>query len=637
MSRLKTLFFAWTLSLLPLSVLAADLGELRVSLLDGDVQVKTQDTGEWAPAAVNMPLASGDRLWVPAQARAELQLRDGSYVRLNRNSALEILTLERDSYQFYLTSGQAYVNFKGRRDYVFQFDTPIAALRAYDKAVFRVDVADNSDTQVTVIKGAVEAENRRDRKRLTAGKTLLLRDDARPETVATGAVDEWEYWNRNRDKKLSERRESARYLPEELESYASDLDEHGRWARSPDYGDVWIPSVHVSVGWAPYHHGRWVWVGGDYVWISHEPWGWAPYHYGRWAFVGHLGWCWVPPRRGAVHWGPGFVGWVHHQQHVAWVPLAPGEIYYGHGHYGPHSVNLLHIDIHKTVVRHSYKNAHVHNGVTTLHRDSFLTGRTVDVKLKANLFLTETPRLGRPDLKPERATLLPAIKEIPRAHLPPATIRDLPVRELKEARPMVKDRSAPVFRGEARERSAPIVPREAPLVQPREIEQRPGVRPTERAPERAREWQPAETTRPRAGESTPRPFETPAAGGEKPREAKPIQSFPEREQRTAPSERRPEVAREPLRPKETPRAVEPSQAPSSMPVPPRQREAPQGKPPQATPAPERPAERPREIKKPPEAPAGESATRRSAPVQTPKKEGVTREEQERANEGVKLR
>jgi hypothetical protein len=599
--------FALALGLAPLGAPAAGLGELRVSLLDGDVQVKTQESGEWAPAIVNMPVASGDRLWVPARGRLELQLRDGSYLRLDEQSALEILTLERDSYQFYLTTGRAYVNFKGRRDYFLQLDTPIAALRAYDTAAFHVEVAGDGDSRVTVIKGAVEAENRWDRKRLTAGKTLRLRDDARPEVVVAAPPDEWERWNLNRDNYLYGRRESARYLPDELESYAPDFDEQGRWIDTSDYGYVWIPSAYISVGWAPYRNGRWVWIGGDYVWIGYEPWGWAPYHYGRWAFDARHGWCWVPPRRGAVYWGPGYVGWTHTHPYIGWVPLAPGEIYYGYGNFGPHSVNLLHADIRKTVVTHSYKNIQVGGGVTVWHRDTFLTGRPVDVRLKENPFLTHPPHPGRPEIKPERATLRPIVREIPREQLPPAGIRDLPVRELKESRPLVRDRSVPVFKGEARERSAPAVIQKPP-------EQRPA-----------------------AGEPKPaRPFEIPPADGGKPHEPKTFAPQPERELRPAPVERRPEAARELPRPKEVPRAVEPAPPPSV--IPPRQWQAPPQKPP-PTPTEKRlvAPERPPEFKKPPEAPAGESAQRKAAPVQAPKKEGSARDDQERANEGVKIR
>lgn len=607
MTRLLRIVFALALGLVSLGVSAAGLGEARISLLDGEVQVKTQDSGEWMAAAINMPLMNGDRLWVPAQGRAELQTHDGSYVRLNEFTALEILTLERDSYQFYLTSGQAYVNFKGRRDYFLQLDTPVAALRVYDKATFRVEVADNSDTRVTVIKGAVEAENRHDRMRVSAGKTLVLRDDARPERYAAAPPDDWERWNRERDYYLYERRESARYLPDELESYASDFDGQGRWVDTSDYGYVWIPTAYISVGWAPYRNGRWVWIGGDYVWIGYEPWGWAPYHYGRWAFVARHGWCWVPPRRGAVYWGPGYVGWVHTNPYVGWVPLAPGEIYYGYGHYGPHSVNLLHADIHRTVVKHSYKNIQIGGGVTVLHRDTFLTGRPVDVRLKENPFLIRPSHPGRPEIKPERATLRPTAREIPREHLPPAGIRDLPVRELKESRPLVRDRSVPVIKGATRERSAPVAPREPTVIQ--------------RPPEQ----------RPDAGEPKPvRPFSAPPTDAGKPRVPKTLAPQPEREPRSAPVERRPEAARELPQPK-PPRAVEPA-------PPPRQRQAPPQKPP-ATPTEKRmlAPERPPQFKKPPEAPAGEPASRKAAPVQTPRKEGPARDDQERANEGVKFR
>ena len=130
------------------------------------------------------------------------------------------------------------------------------------------------------------------------------------------------YYGRFEDRRYA----STRYLPRELDTYASDFDDNGRWVNAPGYGYVWTPTVSVSVGWSPYSNGRWCWVGGDYVWIGYEPWGWAPYHYGRWSYVASIGWFWVPPARGAAYWGPGYVGWVSTPTYVAWVPLAPGEI-----------------------------------------------------------------------------------------------------------------------------------------------------------------------------------------------------------------------------------------------------------------------------------------------------------------------
>ena len=118
-----------------------------------------------------------------------------------------------------------------------------------------------------------------------------------------------------------------------------------------------------------------------------------------------IGWCWVPPVRGAVHWGPGYVGWVVTPTHVSWVPLAPREIYYGRGHYGPHSVNITNVNVTNiNVEKVVYKNVKVTNAVTVIHRDTFVTGRHVDVKVQENPFLREKVHVGRPNIQPERAT-----------------------------------------------------------------------------------------------------------------------------------------------------------------------------------------------------------------------------------------
>ena len=155
-----TVFLA-ALFLLPASSYPSDLGDLRISLIDGDVQIKTIDTGDWVPASINAPLMDGDILWVPEEGRAAIQLRDGSYVRLDENTSLEVLTLEKNSHQFYLTTGRAYVNFKATRGSFLQVDTPISSIRAFDLSIFRVDVGGDDFTRISVIRGKVDAESRR--------------------------------------------------------------------------------------------------------------------------------------------------------------------------------------------------------------------------------------------------------------------------------------------------------------------------------------------------------------------------------------------------------------------------------------------------------------------------------------------
>jgi len=494
---------------------APTLGAIRINLLDGDVQVKTEETDDWVPASINMPLQDGDRLWVPEGGRTELALRDGSFVRLDQKTAFDILRVDRDSFQFYLAEGRAFIHFRGLKDSTLQVDTAISSSRAYDPAVFRVDVMGEGLTEVSVYRGSIYTESQDGKTTIAEGNTLSLKGDTYAELSPLAPPDEWEEWNKERDRKFAQAKPPAPYLPEELQVYSPELEENGRWVRVPQYGFVWTPTVVVAAEWAPYRVGRWIWRGGDYVWISYEPWGWVPYHYGRWAFVASVGWCWVPPVRGAVYWGPGFVGWVQTPTYVSWVPLAPGEIYYGHGYYGPHSVNITTVNITNiNVTRIQYRNIHVHNAVTIIHRDTFVTGRHVDIHIRENPFLRERIHIGRPDIRPERATMMPVIREIHPDRRPPQVIREIRVRELAERRPLVREREASVFRRDAPHKELTVRPREGTF--PR------------REPEKLREHWPT------------RQFERPREQPRQPGFEKPRRDFqaPQRDIRKPPSEPR---------------------------------------------------------------------------------------------------
>jgi hypothetical protein len=443
----RLLILLSVLFLVPATSHSENLGDLRISLIEGDVQIRTEDTGDWVPASINMPMLEGDRLWVPGGGKMELQPSDGTYLRLDQNSALEILTLEKDSFQFYLDEGHAYVNFRGMKGSLLQMDTPVSSTRAYDHSIFRLDANPEGFSRISVFKGSVDVESRSGKTTVKAGYALILKDETYAELSPLGPPDDWERWNMERDRRLAERRPPPSYLPDELYAYSSDFDTYGRWIYASGYGYVWAPRVLASVGWAPYRIGRWVWIRGDYVWISYEPWGWVPYHYGRWVFSASFGWCWVPPVRSAVFWGPGFVAWVRTPTYVAWVPLGPGETYYGRRYYGPHSVNITNINITKIQVnRTAYRNIRVHNAVTVVHHDTFLKGKQVDTKVGENPFLKEKISVVGPDMKHERNTAMPVIKEVPKAKRPPEAITQIRVKEIKEKRPFIKEREGSVFR-----------------------------------------------------------------------------------------------------------------------------------------------------------------------------------------------
>lgn len=539
--KVKAMFILTVLILLPSMAFSTLTGEIRLSLIEGDVQVRPGDTEEWFPASINTPVLEGDRLWVPDRGRLELQLRDGSILRLNENTSIDVLRMEDGSLQFYINSGSAYINFTGRKGYL-QIDTSAASIRVYERSRFRVDVPEDGRVDVSTYSGNVYVESGRGRTSVRTGNMLSIRDQEYAELSPLGPPDEWERWNRERDRKLTEKRYSYRYLPDELRPYSYDFDENGRWVYVRDYGYVWTPTVYISAGWAPYRHGRWVWIRGDYVWVAYEPWGWVPYHYGRWAFVASIGWCWVPPARGAVYWGPGFVGWVYTPTYVAWVPLAPGEIYYGYGYYGPHSVNIINIDIHNVVVK-EYRHAHIRDAITIVHRDTFLKGKPVEVKVHENPFLAHKIHIGRPPIEPVRETRAPIIKEIMRGKEPPSRIRELDIKKLREHRPIVRERDISVMRPGERLKEFPIEKLRKPLKPEERLKERP-LRPLEEKP-----FKGPEERLMRKPEEKPR---KPQGPEEKLRE-RPLRPFEER----GPALKRKEESRGPVEPPlKPPRATE---------------------------------------------------------------------------------
>jgi hypothetical protein len=403
------------------------LGEARLSLIQGDVAIQTEDTGsEWGAATMNMPLPPGTKIWDPEKGRAEIQFSGGSYLRASENTEVDITNLSMESngdvIQVGAPQGRLYINYAGSevQNSVFQVDTPITSIISYRHSKFQVDVYDGS-TEVSVIRGSVYVQNQTGRIQVEEGSMLSLDSNQNAELSAVRPADAWISWNLSRDSALARAVDSRRYLPASLDVYSNDFDAYGRWVSTADYGYVWTPRVVVA-SWAPYRLGRWCWIGGDYVWVSYEPWGWAPYHYGRWAFIRNIGWCWVPPPATAVYWGPGYVAWINAPTYVSWVPLAPREIYYGYGHYGPWSVNIRNININRLNITHVYVNARVVNAVTVIGRQTFLTGRPGRIaNVPRNPFTAGVrASAGRPRITPVRATALPnPVKTIPRSALPP--------------------------------------------------------------------------------------------------------------------------------------------------------------------------------------------------------------------------
>jgi hypothetical protein len=411
----------------------------RISLMNGDVSVRRGDSGDWVAAAVNAPLSVDDTVVTGANSRAELQLDWANLIRLSSNAEVRLAELENQRYMLQVARGLVTFRVLRDSDADVEISTPSVSVRPAGIGVYRIEVMENGDSQITVRSGSADIFTPRGSQQLQAGRTMLARGSASdPEFRIVSAIsrDEWDRWNENRDSYFT-RTESYQYVDSSIDG-AEDLDGNGSWSYAAPYGYVWSP--RVDAGWAPYSNGQWSWM--DYYgwsWVSYDSWGWAPFHYGRWFYNGPRGWCWFP---GAMHtrqyWRPGLVAFFGYGNwsglsvgvgfgHVGWVPLAPYETYrpwYGRGMYGGYRNttiidNSVHI-VNNTNIVNTYRNARILNAVSGVDAAQFGRGNANLIRVSDNQMRRADLVQGRVPLTPNRDSLRVSNREISPAQ-PPRT------------------------------------------------------------------------------------------------------------------------------------------------------------------------------------------------------------------------
>src|SRR5665811_502602 len=129
----------------------------RLSYTAGAVSFSPAGENDWVQATVNRPLTNGDRLWVDAGARAEIQ-DGGAMIRMDANTSLSILNLDDRITQLQLTQGTLNVRVRRlARNEVFEVDTPNLAFTLRQPGEYRIAVdPDGNATDVIVRKGQGE-------------------------------------------------------------------------------------------------------------------------------------------------------------------------------------------------------------------------------------------------------------------------------------------------------------------------------------------------------------------------------------------------------------------------------------------------------------------------------------------------
>jgi hypothetical protein len=338
----------FALPLLLSATLFADAGDpparvARLSFIKGAVSLQPSGASDWSQASLNYPLTTGDRIYTDQDSRAELEVGSAA-VRASATTDLTVANLNDHFMQLGLGQGTIRVRIYDlpTGDSV-EVDTPNGALTLLLLGDYRVETFPNEGaTLVIVTNGRLEVSGGGAPQWVESGQAVKLTGTGPIQVsfVSPPAPDAFDQWCWQRDSRFISS-DSALYVSRQTPGYY-DLDTYGVWDEHTPLGPVWYPSG-VVVGWVPYRIGHWVWVvPWGWTWVESEPWGFAPFHYGRWVFIGAR-WGWVPgPIAVLPYYAPALVVFLGGPQFSlglgvggvqAWFPLGPGEPFFPWYHY----------------------------------------------------------------------------------------------------------------------------------------------------------------------------------------------------------------------------------------------------------------------------------------------------------------
>jgi len=333
-----------------------------VRAMEGEVHIRKGDLDELLSRGT--PVAEGDV--VESRGRGVLQLGDGTRVVFGgatRFTVAALFTDRKDEKQVLLRLdyGRLRVVLGGQSDVRFRVDTPSGTATCLDKGSFTVEAERDRLVRLKVQSGRVAFANERDEARVSAGERLTVYSPQdgldRVRSYNTYDGDDFDRWS---DRAVQvQRGESWDRVPPELRSYADELDGHGRWVQSDEFGWVWQPAG-VAEDWRPYYEGRWAPYAGGMTWVSEEPWAYVAYHHGRWHWSVGLGWCWIP----GINYSPAWVAWNNTPGYCGWAPLGyyNTPCHWGYGAWGGgYAWNIVSINFIGSPNIHTriYRDAHI--------------------------------------------------------------------------------------------------------------------------------------------------------------------------------------------------------------------------------------------------------------------------------------
>ncbi len=327
----------------------------RISFIRGDVQIRRVGADNWEKADLNLPIVEGDEITTDSGSRFEIQFGSNAHLRIAENSYLKILKLRDEGIAVSLPQGIASVRltkFDLEREF-FEIDAPNTTISLQREGLYRVDSGGEVDQEIRV-----SARDNGEARIYSVNSGFTLKSGRSAKVFVEGSyagefetgdaaryADEFDSWVLDRDAVIAKRLRDAhydKYYDRDIYG-AEDLSEYGDWVHTRKYGYVWRPyrtAISSYSDWSPYRYGHWRWVPPyGWTWVNDEPWGWATYHHGRWIWDDG-GWVWTPYgyyRNRRSWWQPALVVISVINRNICWYPLPYDYAYYNYNVYNIHN------------------------------------------------------------------------------------------------------------------------------------------------------------------------------------------------------------------------------------------------------------------------------------------------------------
>src|SRR5450432_1854310 len=135
---------------------------VRLSSVDGNVQIDRNTGQGYEKAFLNLPVTQGTKLRIKGEGRAEIEFEDGSTLRIASDTLVEfpqlsLLDSGAKASNMNVAAGTAYINFAGAKDELLTLTFGKQKVVFNHAAHLRLD-ASNSTASIAVFKGDVQID-----------------------------------------------------------------------------------------------------------------------------------------------------------------------------------------------------------------------------------------------------------------------------------------------------------------------------------------------------------------------------------------------------------------------------------------------------------------------------------------------